>query len=542
MTDGGLQRAQYRNVATGTVRTGSTGHGESLADVEGYLLRLEQTRNAALVDPGVAQGLTVQATAGSSGLTVRPGTAVDGHGRLIALPAGGAAIVDPDVDPSQVLNVPMVLVPDTGLVLPTAAPGGDLLLTLMWREVQPDAGAGTPVLVHAPWLRLVAAAGFVDSGDQVVLAAATVAADGTVTALTPGPRRRTGLAAVGLRLEAPQTVPVAAAGGLAVGQQAAAQLSGLAGGGLTVTVPAAAGPVTALTVDGATARVEVPLMHSAVLAAGTLAASSVTTETVNTATLTASSVASGAIDGGQMSASGLAMGLPPGTAPSRIVHVEGTEIHSGGSGGGFSFADRSHGTFVDLPGTTGRRWVWYALDGTARLWSQGDVLTVGFAPLDVLPAVAPFVTVNGNLRVTGTISKGGGGFTIDHPLDPTHRLLSHSFVESPDMGTLYTGTAVTGPDGTVEVTLPDYFAALNTDSRVHLTTVDSLAAVTASPVRDNGFTIRAAEPGVTVNWLVTGTRDDAWARANRIGVETPKPEHEQGTYLHPEAFARGDPS
>lgn len=104
MTDGGLQRAQYRNVATGTVWTGLTGHGESLADVEGYLLPLEQTRDAALADPGVAQGLTVQATAGSSGLTVLPGTAVDGHGRLIALPVGGAAIVDPDVDPSQVLS------------------------------------------------------------------------------------------------------------------------------------------------------------------------------------------------------------------------------------------------------------------------------------------------------------------------------------------------------------------------------------------------------------------------------------------------------
>jgi hypothetical protein len=34
MTDGGLQRTQYRNLATGTVRTGSTGHGESLTDVD----------------------------------------------------------------------------------------------------------------------------------------------------------------------------------------------------------------------------------------------------------------------------------------------------------------------------------------------------------------------------------------------------------------------------------------------------------------------------------------------------------------------------
>jgi hypothetical protein len=234
------------------------------------------------------------------------------------------------------------------------------------------------------------------------------------------------------------------------------------------------------------------------------------------------------------------MALPPGTVASRIIHVEGEEIHSGGAAGGFSFADRSHRAFVDLPGGTGHRWVWYALGGQARLWSQADILTVG-------PVSGPFphvaqmlLTVNGSLRVTGSISKGGGGFTIDHPMDPAHRLLSHSFVESPDMATLYTGTAVTGPEGIAEVALPDYFAALNTDARVYLTTVDSLVAVTvASPVRDNRFTIRAAEPGTTVNWLVTGTRDDPWARAHRIEVETSKPEDEHGTYVHPEVVSSG---
>jgi hypothetical protein len=106
MTTGGPPRTQYRNLATGTRRTGSTGHGQSLADLESYFLPLEQTRNAAPLDAGVAQGLTVRATAGSSGLTVLPGMAVDGRGRLVVLAAGGAAIVDPDVDPAQVLHIP----------------------------------------------------------------------------------------------------------------------------------------------------------------------------------------------------------------------------------------------------------------------------------------------------------------------------------------------------------------------------------------------------------------------------------------------------
>ena len=33
----------------------------------------------------------------------------------------------------------------------------------------------------------------------------------------------------------------------------------------------------------------------------------------------------------------------------------------------------------------------------------------------------------------GSLSKSGGGFRIDHPLDPAGKYLCHSFVESPDM-------------------------------------------------------------------------------------------------------------
>ncbi|MDO9712893.1 tail fiber domain-containing protein [Paracraurococcus lichenis] len=68
-----------------------------------------------------------------------------------------------------------------------------------------------------------------------------------------------------------------------------------------------------------------------------------------------------------------------GTAtPQRAIHVEGdspTEIHSGGMGGGLSFANRDTKSFVDVP-AGGERWVWYALGGKARLWSGGDKLAV----------------------------------------------------------------------------------------------------------------------------------------------------------------------
>jgi Chaperone of endosialidase len=57
--------------------------------------------------------------------------------------------------------------------------------------------------------------------------------------------------------------------------------------------------------------------------------------------------------------------------PVRMLHVEGSEIHSGGAAGGFSLSDRTKGD--------AERWVWYAQDGKAHLWSQ----KVGYPIVDV---------------------------------------------------------------------------------------------------------------------------------------------------------------
>ena len=45
-----LRRTQYWNVATHMVRTGATGHGESLVDLEEYLLPQEQAAAPAADD------------------------------------------------------------------------------------------------------------------------------------------------------------------------------------------------------------------------------------------------------------------------------------------------------------------------------------------------------------------------------------------------------------------------------------------------------------------------------------------------------------
>lgn len=146
-------------------------------------------------------------------------------------------------------------------------------------------------------------------------------------------------------------------------------------------------------------------------------------------------------------------------------------------------------------------------------------------------------TFNGDLQVTGTLSKGSGSFKIDHPLDPTQKYLSHSFVESPDMMNVYNGNVVTDAAGKATVTLPDYFAALNRDFRYQLTVIGEFAqAIVAQEIEHNQFVILSDKPNIKVSWQVTGIRQDPYAEANRIEVEVPKPLAEQGTYLHPEAY------
>jgi hypothetical protein len=144
---------------------------------------------------------------------------------------------------------------------------------------------------------------------------------------------------------------------------------------------------------------------------------------------------------------------------------------------------------------------------------------------------------DGNVDVTGTLTKGGGAFRIDHPLDPENRYLAHSFVESPDMMNIYNGNIVTDTAGEAIVTLPDYFSALNRDFRYQLTVIGEFAqAIVGREIEGNFFTIRTSKPNVRVSWQVTGIRQDRWANAHRITVEQDKPEKARGFYLHPDLY------
>jgi len=148
---------------------------------------------------------------------------------------------------------------------------------------------------------------------------------------------------------------------------------------------------------------------------------------------------------------------------------------------------------------------------------------------------------HGNVNVTGTLGKGGGGFKIDHPLDPANKYLYHSFVESPDMKNVYDGVVVLDGRGEATVRLPDYFEAVNRDFRYQLTAIGAPGPNLhiSQRITDNRFRIAGGEPGMEVSWQVTGIRKDGFAEAYRIQVEVDKPARERGKYLHPEVYGLG---
>ncbi|BCW92872.1 MAG: hypothetical protein KatS3mg007_0766 [Thermoanaerobaculum sp.] len=186
------------------------------------------------------------------------------------------------------------------------------------------------------------------------------------------------------------------------------------------------------------------------------------------------------------------------------------------------------GGFDGVHGTAGNS------TGSAGVYGEGLSASV-FGVYGSNPAGTGYAGYfSGNVQVTGTLSKGGGAFKIDHPLDPEHKYLYHSFVESPDMMNIYNGNVVTDEEGRAVVELPEWFEALNKDFRYQLTVIGRFAqAIVEEEIKNNRFVIRTNMAHVKVSWQVTGIRKDPWAEAHRIPVEEVKPPEEQGTYLHP---------
>ncbi len=210
-----------------------------------------------------------------------------------------------------------------------------------------------------------------------------------------------------------------------------------------------------------------------------------------------------------------------------------------GPGGTFIAGENNNGYGASVAGivTTGS----YGCSTFVPGCASGGPGIIAYAGPNYIPGTAGIF--EGSVDVVGNLSKSGGSFKIDHPLDPANKYLYHSFVESPDMMNIYNGNVVTDGSGRAVIDLPDYFESLNRDFRYQLTTIGSSAQAMVATEIANTVHHQDRPGNVKVSWQVTGIRQDAWANAHRIPNEVEKSDVEKGHFLHPELFGhKGEPS
>jgi hypothetical protein len=215
--------------------------------------------------------------------------------------------------------------------------------------------------------------------------------------------------------------------------------------------------------------------------------------------------------------------------------VFATTTNTGGSAiagvnGQYGVTGRNGGT-AGVRGDSGYVGVWGA-GGSWGLYGQSTATSGTSIGVQGTSASSSGYGVysSGNAHVSGTLSKTAGSFRIDHPLDPERKWLQHSFVESPDMMNVYNGNVTTDAAGLAIVDLPAYFGALNMDYRYQLTVIGTFAqAIIDREIVNNRFRIRTSKGRIKVSWMVTGIRQDAYAKQHRIKVELLKQKNIQGT-------------
>ena len=158
--------------------------------------------------------------------------------------------------------------------------------------------------------------------------------------------------------------------------------------------------------------------------------------------------------------------------------------------------------------------------------------TDGSSAIELVPNTNPVteygLRVNGNVKVNGILNANiiqgqTKQFRIDDPLDPEHKYLSHTSVESSEMKNVYDGNVVLDRNGEAVVSLPEWFQALNKDFRYQLTCIGGYAPVyVKEEIHNNRFKIAGGKEGLKICWQVTGVRNDKFAREHRMQVITDK--------------------
>jgi len=147
---------------------------------------------------------------------------------------------------------------------------------------------------------------------------------------------------------------------------------------------------------------------------------------------------------------------------------------------------------------------------------------------------------SGNVRITGSISKGSGSFLIDHPLDPLNKTLRHNFVESPWNMCVYPGKVKLDATGKAEVKMPEYYKALvkEDEAIVQITPVGRPFLTGCEWSEDFSTLIIYGEPDRDVYYTVMADRDDPVIHQLYKPVEEEKGNGNftKGKLLYPKAY------
>lgn len=520
---------------------------------------------------------------GQPTLTVTTGIGLDSNGRHISL-ATSLKLLGIDLygvclgcsaTPTPVTGSTVTLSSTSDIDCKEQHPdiNGDWYITIEWQETFDDKTNSSAQkdyqMLHTPWLRLQRTTTIQNNGEQLILGRVTLDANGNVNNLTSEGRRYAGTIVGGLQVQKHWVTP---APNVFLASTRAGGMQPLTiGSGLDITVPNATDEIH-LERDDMTNFAKVLLGAEQIVARREDGTESVVIDTKADSI----TVSSGAVSPTSVMASTYirqnALYMSGGVDWSSLSY----NAYRNDDNTDWVFPDRTHPAVIleidNNRGVSPRFSVWsttkdhptsgverFAIDGnTGRITVSGtatfsDYIQAGGGGAGATSVIgymgaAGIIASGGReggdgvaglfygpVTVNGTLTKSGGGFKIDHPLDPANKYISHSFVESPDMKNIYDGVAVLDDNGEAVVELPVWVEALNTEFRYQLTCIGGYAPVyIAEKVHDNRFKIAGGEPEMEVSWQVTGIRQDAWANAHRIQVEEGKSPQEQGYYLHPE--------
>ncbi len=180
-----LKRTNYDHSGPHTAR-------DHHQDFDEYHQPLNRMQNSNLFDWGIAKGLNVTGSIGTKQLQVNPGVGIDAGGRLISLASGGQADIgaNPIGMPSQNQLVP---VPVT--LTSSGFHGKTVYVTIqfsLFYSKSPTDPFDPGDYEQIPWVRLQDTTLFVNDGNALALAKATIDATGNITSIDGTARKLVG--------------------------------------------------------------------------------------------------------------------------------------------------------------------------------------------------------------------------------------------------------------------------------------------------------------------------------------------------------------